>query len=113
MTSKHTIEDKTLYITIEGDIIGEDNGADIMEIAQKVLHKPQAHCVVDIENVRYINSSGIGVLITLLTKFQNNRGQLILVKPSDHVMKLLTIIKLQNTFTITDSVDEATQKLKE
>ena len=70
------------------------------------------YCLIDISDVRYINSSGIGVLITLLTKFRNKGGELFLIKPSEHVQKLLIITKLQAIFNIVDTEQEALSKIK-
>lgn len=112
MTFTHEINEDTLVIRLSGDLIGENNGPEIMEIAASVLKRGIDKCIINIETVRYINSSGIGVLITLLTKFRNQGGDIVLVNPSEHVEKLLIIIKLRNIFNITLTEEEAIQKLK-
>jgi anti-sigma B factor antagonist len=56
--------------------------------------------------VRYISSSGLGLLITLLTKMKNAGGELLLTAPSEHVKKLLLITKLNGIFKVFDSIDE-------
>jgi anti-sigma B factor antagonist len=63
-------------------------------------------CIVDISGLRYINSSGIGLLITILTKFRNKSGEVYLMKPSESVQKLLVITKLNAIFHIIQSEDE-------
>ena len=83
-----------LIIRLSGDLIGEDNGATILELATDQIRDNIRFCIVDISDVRYINSSGIGVLITILTKFRNKGGEVYLVKPSENVKKLLIITKL-------------------
>jgi anti-sigma B factor antagonist len=112
MTFTHEIQDEVLCLRLDGDLIGENNGPEIMEIASSALKKGVDKCLINLESVRYINSSGIGVLITLLTKFRNQGGEVVLVNPSDHVNKLLIIIKLRNIFIITQTEAEALQKLK-
>ena len=67
----------------------------------------------DISNVRYINSSGIGVLITILTKFRNKGGEVVLIKPSEQVKKLLIITKLNAIFNVVEKKEEAIERLKE
>jgi anti-sigma B factor antagonist len=62
--------------------------------------------VIDLEKVRYISSSGLGLLITLLTKMKNAGGELFLTAPSEHVKKLLLITKLNGIFTVVESVKE-------
>lgn len=111
MNFSHTIQDKLLVLTIEGDLIGENNGPMIIELVNDTLSKGIKFCAVDISSVRYINSSGIGVLITILTKFRNKDGEVVLVKPSEQVKKLLIITKLNNIFSITESMEDAREAL--
>ncbi len=64
--SDEVINNNILMLRLSGDLIGEDNGASILELATEYLNKNMRHCIVDISEIRYINSSGIGVLITIL-----------------------------------------------
>lgn len=104
-------EGEIFYITFDGDLIGESNGPELVEVVNEQLTKGLRYCLVDISEVRYINSSGIGVLITILTKFRNKGGELYLINPSDHVRKLLIITKLQAIFNIVASREEAESQI--
>ena len=106
MTFKHEIKSNKLVLRLAGDLIGEDNGAAIIEVVNDSLQQKVMTCVVDISGLRYINSSGIGVLITILTKFRNKGGEVYLMKPSESVQKLLVITKLNAIFHIVQSEDE-------
>jgi anti-sigma B factor antagonist len=103
-----TVEEKNsvFILRLSGDLIGESNGATITEKAGEAIQKGFKKCIVDISGLRYINSSGIGVLITLLTKFRNKSGELYLMKPSESVQKLLVITKLNAIFTIIQTEEE-------
>ncbi len=108
----HQLEGELMKIRFEGDLIGENKGPELVEIVNDALGGDKArYCLVDISDVRYINSSGIGVLITILTKFRNKGGELYLINPSDHVNKLLIITKLQAIFNIVKSQEEAMTKI--
>ena len=96
-----------MVLSLSGDLIGEDNGASILELATDNIKSNVRYCIVDISNVRYINSSGIGVLITILTKFRNKGGEVYLVKPSENVKKLLIITKLNAIFNVAETEEEA------
>lgn len=99
------IRKNTLILRISGDMIGEDNGFQLLTAVNEAAgHKAQT-CIIDITNLRYINSIGIGVLITILTKFRNKGGEVYLMKPSDNVKKLLAITKLNTIFHTIDSED--------
>jgi anti-sigma B factor antagonist len=67
--------------------------------------------IVDLSEVRYISSSGIGLLITMLTKMRNAGGDVYLTTPSEHVKKLLIITKLNNIFTVFPTIEEAKKEL--
>ncbi len=112
MKYTHEIKDEILVIHLSGDLIGEDNGASILELATDHIRSNTRYCIVDISDVRYINSSGIGVLITILTKFRNKGGEVYLVKPSENVKKLLIITKLNAIFNVAESEAEAAAGLK-
>ncbi len=106
------IEGEILLLSLAGDLIGENRGPELMELANEMVNNEVKLCAIDISEVRFINSSGIGVLITILTKFRNVEGEVVLINPSEQVKKLLIITKLNAIFTIVDSKDEAFQELK-
>jgi anti-sigma B factor antagonist len=106
MTFEKEIKENTLIIRLSGDLIGEDNGVNILEIATNAIQQQVTVCIIDISNLRYINSSGIGVLITILTKFRNKGGEVYLMKPSESVQKLLVITKLNAIFHIVQTEAE-------
>ncbi|HNP96330.1 MAG TPA: STAS domain-containing protein [Cyclobacteriaceae bacterium] len=107
MNFRQEIKTNLLILRIEGDLIGEDNGTQLIEAVNEAVSHKVVTCVVDISELRYINSSGIGVLITILTKFRNKGGEVYLMNPSESVKKLLAITKLNAIFQVVASEDEA------
>jgi anti-sigma B factor antagonist len=63
-------------------------------------------------NVRYLNSSGLNSLISLLTKARKSGGEVMIANVSPKVKDLLIITRLNTVFTVTDSVQEAQEKLQ-
>ena len=106
MTFEKEIKDNILIVRLAGDLIGEDNGVNLLEIVSNAIQQHVVTCIIDISALRYINSSGIGVLITILTKFRNKGGEVYLMKPSENVQKLLVITKLNAIFQIVQSEAE-------
>lgn len=101
------VKNDTLIIRLDGDLIGENDGAGILAKATDAIQEKIMKCVIDISSLRYINSSGIGVLITILTKFRNKGGEVYLLNPSESVQKLLVITKLNAIFQIAKTEEEA------
>lgn len=106
MTFEKEIKGEKLILRLSGDLIGEDNGANILSVVSDAIQEEVRICVIDISGLRYINSSGIGVLITILTKFRNKGGEVYLMRPSENVQKLLVITKLNAIFQIIQSESE-------
>lgn len=103
---KTSKDDKAHYLFIEGDLIGDEVGPKLVEVVSDAIQEDTRTFVIDLSEVRYISSSGIGLLITMLTKMRNVGGEVYLTAPSEHVKKLLIITKLNNIFTVYDSVEE-------
>jgi anti-sigma B factor antagonist len=106
MNFSHEVKSDKVILRLSGDLIGEDSGGAVMEVVNNVLQQNVLTCVIDISGLRYINSSGIGVLITILTKFRNKSGEVYLMKPSESVQKLLVITKLNAIFQVVQSEEE-------
>ncbi len=106
------IKGKSLILRISGDLIGEDNGTQLVGAVNDAVNHQVTTCIIDISDLRYINSSGIGVLITILTKFRNKGGEVYLMNPSESVKKLVIITKLNAIFQTIQSEDEVFLKNK-
>jgi anti-sigma B factor antagonist len=111
MKFEHETRNSTFIIKLSGDLIGETSGTNILDVVNNAINQQVLTCIVDISELRYINSSGIGVLITILTKFRNKGGEVYLMNPSENVKKLLVITKLNAIFHIVKSEEEV-EKLK-
>jgi anti-sigma B factor antagonist len=112
MIFEHQIKNNIFVIRLAGDLIGEDSGTQLLESVNNTIQQKILTCIVDISGLRYINSSGIGVLITILTKFRNKGGEVYLMKPSENVQKLLVITKLNAIFQIVQSEEEVSKLVK-
>ena len=82
MDYNFNLENGFLVVSLSGDLIGEENGPEIISELENFNGNGNLKVIIDISDVRYINSSGIGVLITLLTKVRNKGGELCLINPS-------------------------------
>jgi len=106
MTFQSEIKNRQMILRLSGDLIGENDGAGVLAVVSDALQNQISNCIIDISNLRYINSSGIGVLITILTKFRNKGGEVFLLNPSESVKKLLVITKLNSIFQVIQSESE-------
>lgn len=98
-------------LSLEGDLIGDEVGPKLVEFVSDAVNDHVKNFIIDLSNIRYISSSGIGLLITMLTKMRNAGGEVYLCSPSEHVKKLLIITKLNNIFTVFESIEDAKSKI--
>ena len=107
------LKDEVLFVRLEGDLIAGPETQSLLSTVGEQVDDNVLLCAVDLSNVRFMDSSGMGVLVSLLTKFRNRGGELVLIKPSDHIRKLLIVTKLNAIFTIAENDIFAAQFLKE
>ena len=62
---------------------------------------------IDLEQVEFMDSTGLGVLIGALKRCKEAGGTLALVAPREPVVKVLAITGLDKVFTIGASLDDA------
>ena len=107
------LKDNLLFVRLQGDLVAGNDTQQMIEEVDGLQDRKLLLCAVDLSNVRFMDSSGMGVLVSLLTKFRNRGGELVLIKPSDHIRKLLIVTKLNAIFTIAENDEFAAQFLQE
>ncbi|WP_229972675.1 STAS domain-containing protein [Pontibacter harenae] len=113
MNYQTELKDDILFVKLHGDLIASSDTQAMVEEVDGSGDGESLLCAVDLSDVRFMDSSGMGVLVSLLTKFRNRGGELVLIKPSDHIRKLLIVTKLNAIFTIAENDSFAAQFLKE
>jgi anti-sigma B factor antagonist len=68
----------------------------------------RSNIAVDFGGVEFMDSTGLGVLISGLKRCREAGGSLALVAPTEPVRKILTITGLDQVFAIRDSAHELT-----
>ncbi|MFK7972930.1 MAG: STAS domain-containing protein [Bacteroidia bacterium] len=97
---------------LEGNLIGETDGIPLTDAFAERLAAGARNFVMDLTELRHINSSGLGVLITLLTKARKVSGEVVLTNPSEFINNILLITKLNSVFSIHPDTDSALESLK-
>ncbi|MBI5724727.1 MAG: STAS domain-containing protein [Planctomycetes bacterium] len=69
--------------------------------------QPKSLIVVDMSELDFINSSGLGALIACHRTAKENGGELRLVKPKPAVMNVLEITRLNELFHICQNIEQA------
>jgi len=102
---KHTENFTILYV--EGLIKLGESAEFFSSALENVLKNENSNVIVDFTKIDYIDSTGIGELVGYLGKFTTQNRKLILVNPSERIMKLLKLAKLDTVFKIYNTEEEA------
>lgn len=111
MNIEKTKYKEALVLTLEGDLVGENVGPRILELVNHTIEEGSTKIIIDLNGVRYMNSSGIGVLITVHTKMKHIGGEVILVNPNDQINKILDLTKLSQVFNTVDNLELAKESI--
>lgn len=101
-----------LVIEVNGEIMGGADAEDFRNIIYEAIEEDNANVVIDLASASWMNSSGLGMLISGLTTTRSSGGDLRLANLSDRVRRPLEITKLESVFLIYTSVEEAINSFK-
>lgn len=95
-----------VVVDVEGQLIVGNR----QELKQKVLdelEKGQRKFLIDFAQTGYIDSSGLGVLVSLSKKIREHGGELRLADLNDDLQTLFELTKLDTLFQIAESRERA------
>ena len=98
------------------DVTGEMdlyNSYKLKELVMKMLEKNVKNFVINLEQVDYIDSSGIGALIYICSTIKKMNLNLAIANIHGSVKKVIELTKLMVYFPIANSIEEALLMVKE
>ena len=97
--------DGVTVLDLSGKIVLGEGSVTIRDAVRDVLAKGSNKILLNLGDINYIDSSGIGELVSAFTTVRNSGGELKLLNLTKKVHDLLQITKLYTVFDIKD--DEA------
>ena len=105
MTIKTRQVDGVTILDLSGRIVLGEGSVQLRDTIKELIAKGQKHILLNLGDVNYIDSSGLGELVSAFTTVRNAGGELKLLSLTKKVHDLLQITKLYTVFDIKD--DEA------
>ena len=93
-------------IAISGDVTSASESA-FVEAYTTASADGAKVIVLDFSGLDYMNSGGIGLLVTLLVRVQRNGQRLMAAGLSDHYRQILALTRLDEAITISPTVADA------
>lgn len=101
------VENDVAILEPAGKIMGGSDATLLHEKLHEHLDKGVKRVIIDLSRVDWVNSTGLGILISGLTTMRNNDGELKLANVTEKIQSLLIITKLVTVFESHDTVEEA------
>lgn len=108
---KITEENSIQILLLKGELIDKNQATDLMKEMNELFVQQKNKLIIDLSGLKYMNSSGLNVLIQLLTKTRTAGGESVICHVSDKVNELLIITKLNTLFKVTNTKEEAKKLL--
>lgn len=87
--------------------ITSDNVFDLNQKMRNIFSDNIYNVIIHLTDLEYMNSTGIAMFLTISKTVDQNKGKLILTRPSAFVKDLFEMTDLVSKFTIVDSIEEA------
>src|SRR5215470_5484006 len=104
------IVDEVIVVDVSGEL--SRRASSLLNPLKDLLADGRSNLILDLSALSYVDSSGLGQLISIWTSIGKRGGQLILLRPSPRVREQLEITKLDTVFVIINHEAEALQRIQ-
>jgi anti-anti-sigma factor len=94
-------------LSVAGAVRLGESGRQVSDALRSELEDGAGHVLLEMSGIDYMDSTGIGELVGYLCRLSDVGRKLVLVSPSERVVKLLEVARLAGQFPIYPSVEEA------
>ena len=100
-----------VIISLSGELIEKNQATELLAKIEELLNENKTKFVINLANLKYMNSSGLNTLIQLLTKSRTKGGDTVICNMNKKINELLLITKLNTLFKVVNNEAEALKML--
>ena len=100
-TAADRIDERTLVIRVRGDVTAASEGP-LMAAYSQADERTKA-IILDFSGLDYMNSGGIGLLVTLLVRSNRQKQKLLACGLNDHYKQIFELTRLDEAIGIHDT----------
>ncbi|MFA7331879.1 MAG: STAS domain-containing protein [Candidatus Delongbacteria bacterium] len=101
--------DNLVVLTLKGNLLGGPDADSFYNEVKSFLDKGNRQFVLDLSNVKLMNSSGLGILIKALKPVREAGGDFHLASVTEKIDSLFMITKLYQVFKSFPDVEQASR----
>jgi anti-sigma B factor antagonist len=115
MEFEYEIADKKglKIVSLKGNLIEKSQAQPLLDEIALLIENSNTKFALSLKEFKYMNSTGLNVFITILTRARKAGGEAVLCCVPEKVKQLLIVTKLNTVFTTADSLEGALKKLEQ
>jgi len=98
-------------VTVPGEFIINQQPGKFRDIMKGLLEKGHTQLVIDLHNVKSLNSIGMGSLVQTFKLVRDHGGRMVFVNPGVNARKVIELTRIDQVFSFYDSVQAALEGL--
>ena len=99
-------------IDFKGNIMGGPHAVSFREELHSLIDQGKTNVIINLSKVKFMNSSGLGILIGALTTMRNAGGELVICEADNKIKDLLMVTQLISVFDHYRTLDEAVKSFQ-
>ena len=112
MAVKKKIQGDVGVLQVSGKLMGGDESKEVHEEVKSLLDDGFKKIVIDVSKVKWLNSSGLGMLISCLTSVNSAEAKLKIAGATEKIKSVFMITKLITVFDNYETADQAVAAFK-
>ncbi|MFC1544473.1 STAS domain-containing protein [Gemmatimonadota bacterium] len=110
---RRVIDANTALVAVHGRMMGGPGHGRLHDTVKRLSDRGAGWIVIDLGNVEWMNSSGLGDLMGCLTTVRRSGGDIVVARATRKVRSLFMIMKVMEIFDTRDTVRAALVRLRE
>ncbi len=109
---KKVLDNSVIILDITGEVtLGQSAGQLSQELAKLLGEEGVEGVILNLENINYMDSTGLGEVVGYLARFEDSGKRLKLVRPNETIRKLMRLTRLDEIIRIYDSEEKALEDM--
>jgi anti-sigma B factor antagonist len=104
--------DGVTVLNPSGEMYGGPENMKLVDTVMDLAEEGVLDLVINLAKVKWISSTGLGIMVSARSKFAKQGGVIKLANPNDRVLGILQVTRLNLIFDVFDSEEEAIASLK-
>jgi anti-sigma B factor antagonist len=110
--SEESLDGDAGVVAVRGEI-HVSSAPELSDCLASVMERGVTALVLDLSEVEFIDSTGLSVLLNVLRRLTQRGGSLVIVCTNPTVLRLFEITRLESTFDIVSTREEAIARLRQ